>query len=861
MKFQFGNRKDILDYLWKRGQKGCSLLSAYSAMVDDVLVSCLEAAGLEDMKNSFVIVALGEYGRKELFPFSDIDCMVLCKETSVGGVEDFVTETRQPFRDTGVDLACRVNTVAGSLAQAQQDYFFRISLIDMRYVAGSKSLYQELQKQYGVRFVSGKREDFVRTMLGFCEERWEKSGSHSYLLEPYIDEGKGGLQDIQAMMWISQVVFGLNGLKEIADAGLLTREEQNDFQQSWDVLIQLRNCLHYLSGKKNDRLVFDQQEQMAEIFGYEDSGAMSAVECFMCQVYSHLQKIAVVTDLFFNHVEEILGLGGSAIERIPDRTVEKGVEIRDNRIRLVLSARELQKRPHVLMRLFLTAARTGVPVHYRTLRLVTQNRGLISAKIRCSARMSKAFQSIFIEAKDVLAVLESMHETGLLQAYIPEFARIEALPQYDSCHIYTVDRHSLQVVAELSEIIQKEVVATVPVNRLNIVFLAALLHDIGRRSGQDHAEYGAELAGNVARRLGLADFETETLVFLVRHYLFIQDNARQHDLEDVLFIRHCAEKIGSAERLSMLYLLSVADAKATGPAVWNEWKASLLLELFLKIKHYFDGKIIAFSHGAVAGNQSGIGLLREQIRLQLQGQEGMASLVDLLPANYLVNFTPEKIVDHLHFHDENYSVIRQKAFVHVTDNGKYWSVLIMAVDQSGLLAKISGVMALENLDIINGYIFVWGDGTVVCVVDVCDADGLAFFEKDWLQFEEKLDMAIAGRLGLGYRLYSKLYAACDSFDVGSGSEKPVVTIDNDLSAEYTVVKVYALNMIGQLYRIAQALADFGIIMREAFVVTEGKRLVDTFYVLDNQNQKIMDVDFQEEVVQGVLHSVMHNGGR
>ena len=327
------------------------------------------------------------------------------------------------------------------------------------------------------------------------------------------------------MIWAAKVVFGISDFGDIVEAGFLLPSEGERFKSAHDMLIRIRNRLHYISGRKNDQLYFEQQEEMASAFGYQGSATGLSVEQFMRDVYGHLRTVTVVHDLFFDHVNEVLGLAAKE-QQLSDRELENGIEIRDNRVHLRASEEVLASKPYLMMRTFLAAAKNGVQVHHRSKMRITDNLGLIGDKMKSSPRMAKPFHAILGSSAAVLPVLEGMLETGLLGTYLPEFARIDALAQHDVYHIYTVDRHSLQAVAELHQVVAEETEIDRLVQRRRPFFLAALLHDIGKKSGRDHSEYGAELSRLIGERLCLEEDEIELLAFLVLYHLFICRRSR-----------------------------------------------------------------------------------------------------------------------------------------------------------------------------------------------------------------------------------------------------------------------------------------------------------------------------------------------
>jgi [protein-PII] uridylyltransferase len=850
---RFRDGRKALEAGWVRSGDTGAVLAGECRLVDSYIKETFERAGLQDCLESVCLIALGGYGREEFFPFSDIDLMILYRPEIKARIKEVTDGVLYPLWDTGLEVGHGVRTVEESMEHAGEDYFFLVALLDSRRLLGSEKLFAELLETFNRMYVDGQREAFVEKMKEFRLSRRNRFGSHGYLLEPHIKEGRGGMRDIQAMLWTARVVFGLKSPEDIRDAGMLQEDEAKEFMAARDLLFRLRCHLHFTSRRKSDQLYFEQQDDMAKAFGYSNRRGVRGVEWFMQDVYGALQTVRLVTDLFFDHVDEVLGLAGKE-RMIADRVVEKGIEIRRGRIHLTLTREQLEAKPLVLIRIFLAMARTSLPMHHRTRKTVLAWVDLITEKERSSARLAKTFFAAILEAQDILLVLETMLETGVLSACIPEFLGITSLAQHDLYHIYTVDRHSLQTVAELSSLLSSWEAVSQHVRDRKVLFLAAILHDIGKGRGKDHSIEGARIASRIGQRLCLSDRECDHLSFLVRYHLFIPENALRRDLNDVVFIKRCAETIGDVNRLSMLYLLSVADSRATGPSAWSDWKATLMEEMYLKVYPYLDIGWSAESD-VTAHEEQGVEWLREQLRLRLKGEEGLMIDPDCLSTDYVLSFSPEDIVEHILTQRDHYQRIRQRSLVVAKEEEEGFSLLVMAVDRPGLLAKICGVMALNNLSVTKAQIFTWADNTVVDVIDVRSTDGLSFAEKDWQGLNEQLDLAIAHRMGLSHRLYSKLASVYGRKKQPVGNVASKVIIDNKSSDAFTVIEVYAADIPSQLYHITQAMADFGLNIHKAYIATEVEQLIDAFYVLDSSGCKITDEPFKEEVTRGILHSI------
>ncbi|MGL1932806.1 MAG: [protein-PII] uridylyltransferase [Desulfotalea sp.] len=854
MKDRFQQDRQELDALLGEEGKAEVYLQAQSKLVDDLIVSSFEKTGLGVDIKGFAIIALGGYGRSELYPQSDVDLMVLYHPQQKKNVQVVADGILYPLWDVGLDVGHGVRTVKESINHAREEYVFSVSLLDSRLICGDADLYVELMAKYRKKFIEGNRKNFVEEMKTRRQERRDRFGVHSYLLEPQIKEGRGGMRDVQSMFWTAKVIFGLLGLDGIESAGLLLPEERESFQESYDHLILLRLQLHRLSGRKNDQLYFEQQEEIAEAMGYVSVGGGLPVESFMRDLYSHLQSIALVADLFFEHLDESLGLVKTPVN-VPDKLLEKGIEIRKGKISLIATPEQLKAKPYILVRVLLAMARSGLSLHYRTQKMIAQNLHLITDKVRKSPRMAKPIIAILLEAKHVAGVLEVMLETGLLPVCIPEFSKIDSLAQHDLYHVFTVDRHSVQAVHELRLAVDEWPIVFDQVGSPAVLYFATLLHDIGKGSGRDHSEEGAELVELVGERFGFSSSDVADLIFLVKYHLFIPENALRRDLSDGAFIQRCADTIGSVSRLAMLYLLSVADSRATGPSAWSEWKASLVYEMYLKVFTVLENMSATQGVGELLEQVSqGVDWMREQISESLLGA-GLDFDLEILPADYLLSFGLEDMLSHVNLYLENYRLLRQKSFIRVyqNENGGEWQLLFMSKDRPGVLAKVCGVLALHNLAVAKAQIFTWEDGTVVDVVTVRPLDDIEFGDKDWDSLSVDFDLSFSHRLDLGRKLYQKWSNSYGRKVELGGNIEPRVVLDNESSDVYTVIEVYANDRLHLLYSVAQTLSDLGINIYRAYIATEVEQLIDVFYVLGSDGTKIESSSQQEKIVSKLLH--------
>jgi len=838
MKEQIKAGREALQRLWQGGLSGKPLLLRHTEVIDTNLAGYF--AGLGDLGEDLTLVALGGYGRQELFPFSDIDLLLLHKPSlKTERIKEAAEAILYPLWDSGLEVGHSVRTVAGCLTDCAKDFHLQMALLDARYLAGNRKLFAELLDKYRHKYVDGHRQDFLGKITASCKERHLRFGRHSFQLEPNIKEGRGGFRDYHSMRWTSRVIFGLTGPAAMAEAGLLRGDEQQRLEESYEQLIRVRNRLHYICGRKNDQLFYEHQEEIATALGYRNTPGRLGVEAFMQEMYGCLQTIAVISEIFFEHTWEIVDRSQT---RSTPQKIDSELEIRHHHLSLA-DPEQLRRHPPLLLKIFAEAATRALPIHYRTRQAITANLDLVDDKFRASRQLARDFRRIFTGPGQPLEWLTVMLETGFLTAYIPEFLQIRALAQHDLYHTYTVDRHLLQAVAEVRNLGDELPEICASLRSPEVLYLATLLHDIGKGLGQDHAQTGAERARQTAARLGLVEEELADLEFLVRHHLFLSHMAQRRDLEDQGLIKHCLEIIGNRDRLDMLYLLSIADARATGPAAWNDWKMALFQELYLKIRNGLE-------HSQISGRDLGQAgqWMREQVG-KLLGNP-IPRIVGELTEDYLTNFSPPEIVEHLRLRRE---LGERQVLAVPQDLGDHWSVLFISHDRTGLLARICGILALHNLNVLAAKIHTWPDGTVVDLIEVLPAYDVEFGGQDWAPLQRDLALALSNRLGLAHRLADKNRPG---FTTKVGRQhrhhQTQVRFDNLSSEAYTIIEIFADDQSALLYNITKTLADFEINIARALISTRREQLVDVFYVQSGVGAKIADPADLEELRQALV---------
>ncbi len=843
--------KDSLEQLWQQGLVGKELIDKYTSMVDEFIChNFTNHCNEREHGGEIAIIALGGYGRHELYPFSDIDLLLLHDKKAGKKIKETAEAILYPLWDSGFEVGHSVRTIKDALSFAKEDFIFKVALLDTRLLCGSNVLFCKLVSEYQKKIVKGKREQFAKEMNSLRHERHKKYGKHSFLLEPNIKEGKGGLRDIQSMLWVAKGVFSLQNIDDIQHSGIISEKEKEDFKNSWDMLIKIRNHLHYLCQRKNDHLLFEYQEELAKLFGFVDHDNALAVEQFMRKVYSSLQNIGSTTDLFFEHVGDVLFTKNNSK---PEKEVEPGI-ISKNGAVYFAGPKETNISVELLFRIFLHAGKLNLPVHHRSRQKISDNLDLINDNIRQEKKIAKIFLRLLGNSKQPDKVLEQMHQTGLLDAYIPEFARIDSLAQHDLYHIYTVDRHQIQTVAELKILIEE----TDEENRENInksiLLLSGLLHDIGKGQNSDHSVLGAEMVQKIGQRLHLSNKDMETLSFLVRHHLYLPENALRRDIEDHNFICQAADLIESTKKLEMLYFLAIADSKATGPSAWSNWKASLMQELYLKIKTCLLGRCHKTETREETKNND-TRWLQKQIYKNLQDKP-IDIDIKTLKEDYLTSFSTEEISRHITLHQANKQKLAQRILIFPEEKNNCWEILIICKDQARLLTKICGTLALHNLQVLSAKIFTWPDKTVVDLLEVKPESNIGFSEQRWEILEEDLNKAVNHRLDIGLKLMEKKSSHNKNNKITSQPLEKKVTMDNNTSDDYTIVEVYCGDDSAILYRLSNAISDNEMVIHKAKIATEIDQLIDVFYITDQQGRKITSQKQQNKLTQSLKEIIV-----
>ena len=837
-----------------QGEAGLTIAGWHAAFIDVFVISVFNSVearallGLEGEEQTCVVLGLGGYGRKELAPFSDIDLLFLYSEKIESQVEEVIRKILYPLWDVGYELGYTVQSFTDCLTMARSEPSFLTALLDARRITGSPPLARALHSEIRTLLKEGQGVLWQEWILKEQEKRYLRYGDSAFFLEPHLKEGLGGLRDIHVLSWVGKALFEASDLYALEKIGLLSAEDRRVLSTSHNTLLRLRNQLHYLAGRKDDRLSFEFQETMAEWSGSKGKGDILPVEVFMQEVYQHLQNVQTIHQNFFEHMAELRQKEGKHRE-----ILEPGIYLEGERLYLD-SAKTFQENPSLLMKVFWYALKKEACLSQSTIRLIKQCLYLVDERFQNSGEVSRLFLEIIGDLKTSRELLETMLQTGLLTRYIPEMEATVCRTQFDTYHVYTVDVHLILTLEVLKKIGQGYYIKEEPllyglwgeIEDFTALYLSGLFHDLGKGQGKNHAQQGALMIPKIAERLKLSPQTMKTISFLVKNHLLLVETALRRDLNDEDLIVRCAQLIQDSETLKMLYLLSYADSLATSHLAWNNWKSMLLRELFFKLLHILEKGDLASGVVSEASKRQVLELVEKEI----PGKEALI-LLEGMPQSYLLSLPAESIAQHLR-------LLRQldgKPFLwQVEKKEEIYEIFICCHDRPGLFSRLTGVLTLNNINILGAQIFTRSDKIALDIFQVHPPLDPLFEKETWDKVYKQLSKAIQGKLSLDYRLAQKKPGLQIASAPVMAAENRV-RIDNHGSDFYSILEIYTQDRLGLLYTITKTLSDSELNIHFAKISTNVDQVVDVFYVTDIEGQKIYDEERIEEIKKAILFAL------
>lgn len=816
-----------------------SYVRAQTWLTDVVVIAALQVAQLNLHPNPsptlgqrMAVMAVGGYGRAEMAPHSDVDLLFLAPQKITGWAESVIESTLYILWDLKLKIGHSSRTIEDCLRLGRSDYTIRTALLEMRFLTGDRPLASELKDRLWKELFTGTEAEFIEAKLAERADRHQKQGGQRYMLEPNVKEGKGGLRDLQTLYWIAKYIHRVAKAGELVRLGFFTEAEYQNFRAAETFLWAARCHLHHIAGRPNDTLSFDVQPEVAERMGYTDHSGRRAVEHFMQDYFRHATRVGELTRIFLvtlenRHVKQAPGLLGLLRRR---KKVKDGYRVDLNRLNIADTETFLAD-PLNLLRIFEEGLRTGLLLHPDAMRTIAGNLHRI-AEVREDPEAVRIFLDLMLKHGNPERALRRMNELGALGAFIPEFEPIVAMMQFNVYHHYTVDEHTIQCISTLAQIERKELVEELPisssildagVNR-KVLYVALLLHDIGKGRPEDHSILGAQIARRVAPRLGLNPEECETVEWLVRNHLLMSDVAQKRDIGDPRTVREFAKAVKTKKRLDLLTVLTVCDIRGVGPGTWNNWKAMLLRQLHSLTTEALEKGVEALNRSVREDEAKRA--LREALpdwpRADLRTEtarhygpywQGLATDTHVVFATLLRDLGDDEIRIDLHL-----DVARDAT-----------RACFALADHPGIFSRLAGALALVGANIVDARTYTSKDGYATAVFWIQDAEGRPYEEARQPRLRKMIERTFAGEVVAteAFKDRDKVKKRERQFRVPTN-----IVFDNEGSDIYTIIEVDTRDRPGLLYDLTRTLAANNIYIASAVIATFGVQVVDSFYVKD-----------------------------
>lgn len=830
------------------------LLKKKSVFIDEILTASWQHF-LGDHAENLCLIAVGGYGRQELFPHSDIDLVILLDSGNVSNYKEMLTHFLTFLWDIGLKPGQSVRTVEQCVAAAIDDQTIMTSIMENRLITGNAGLYQNLRDAITPDKIWPSEQFFAAKMLE-QQLRHAKYHDTAYNLEPNIKEGPGGLRDMQVITWVFKRQYNSKTLRELIQYGFLPESEYKQLISALHVLWRIRYALHLLTGRSEDRLIFDYQRDLAQQFGFntENQKYNEDVEQFMQFYFKTILELQRLNEMLLQLFNErfVVGETGKKTEPLNDHFViiNKYIEAKDDKV--------FERQPLALLEIFLILQKNPVlkGIRATTIRLIRKNLYLIDDKFRHNKAANYLFMEVFRQPHGITTQLRRMNRYGVLAAYLPSFANIVARMQYDLFHIYTVDEHTLFVIRNLRRFSLDKHRHELPycndifplVHKQEILFIAALFHDIAKGMKGDHSTIGEEIAKEFCRQHDFSLRDTKLIAWLVRNHLVMSMTAQRKDISDPDVIHEFAQKVGSIEYLNHLYLLTVADIRATSPELWNDWKNSLLKELY------------SATHSALRKGLQNPAALKDRIlehkkeaQDELLGhgltESALEKVWQHVSDDYFLRYSTDEIIWHTsaiasaNETDLPLVILRSQThrgsaevFVYAKNVGAVFSISTATLDQLGLTILDARIMTTNDDYVLNTFQVLEQSGEPINesyrITHICTA-----LRNNLLHQEVK-----------EHKNIHRQSRQAKHFPIPTN-----IKFHPDPMNKQTVLELITTDRSGLLSKIGRVFNKQDINLHSARITTIGSRVEDMFYITDLKLQPISDTTKQERLREELLN--------
>ena len=840
----------ILDERYKANRSITEIVSGRAWAIDQILKLAWQAQPWQNEKD-ISLVAVGGYGRGELLPHSDIDLLILTRNDNISGYKSCISSFCALLWDIGLEIGQSVRSIKQCKNEAITDITVATALMESRTIYGPAELHSEMYA-----LTTGKRvwpiKKFLRAKWDEQNARHQKYHDIDYALEPNVKTSPGGLRDIQTIAWVAKRHFGACSFQDLVDAGFLKESEMTMLHKGQQFLWKLRYGLHFIEGRREDRLLFDKQRELAKLFGYKDDDKSLGVEKLMKQYYRAVANMRALNDVLLQHFDEAILREG---ERVKIDKINNRFQIRNDYIEAI-SPNVFKLYPSALIEIFVLMAQNPniQAIRASTVRLLRDNRRLIDEEYRHDIRNVTLFMELIRAPHKMTLQIRRMARYGILGRYLPEFEQITGQMQHDLFHIYTVDAHTLQVVENMRRFRLPDADEKYPIAahihknlpKVELLYIAGLYHDIAKGRGGDHSALGMKDAEDFCVRHRLSAWDTKLVVWLVSKHLFMSMTAQRRDINDPEVIYEFATLMGDKLHLDYLYAMTVADIRATNPELWNSWRASLMKQLYLNTK-----RALRLGLENPRNRKERISDKKETSLYKL-AEHGMdEERIQQIWANanneYFLRESAANIVWHteaIASFSESGSLVTTDCLIKNALEGAT-QIFIYTKNSNYLFAKTAAAFEKLNLNIQGARIFTSDNDYCMDTYTVLEASGkpvgenperLAEIEKVVTQYLNS-DMETISPSRIRRTRKDKYFSH---------------TIDinwlNSPNRDYSTVEINCPDQSGILASIGKTFADHQINLRDARITTLGERVEDLFFVTDQSNKPIGDKDLIAKII-------------
>ncbi|OOF66508.1 bifunctional uridylyltransferase/uridylyl-removing protein GlnD [Rodentibacter caecimuris] len=818
-----------------------SLIANRTAFFDTFFTHLWEHFQLS--QDSLCLVAVGGYGREEMFPLSDLDFLILTECTLSPCQQGKISRLIKFLWDCGFQVGQSVRSLEECLIEGKRDITIATNLLEARYLSGKKILFEDLSKLLNAPDFWNK-SDFFAAKIEEKKQRYQRYRNTAYNLEPDIKYNPGGLRDLHLLYWIALRHNGAKNLAQILNSGFIYPEEYLQLKESQAFLFRVRFVLHLILKRADNRLLFDRQIRVSQILGFEGK-RNEGVEKMMKQFFQALCTISRMTNLLAQHYQEhfLTPIYDVFIHQLDEdfELVNHGLRLRNPRVLL-------ENADRILDLFFYLTQFEKAELHSSTLRQLDLALKQLNGKLSESEIAREKFLRLFNQPNAVRRAFLPMHQYGVLTAYLSQWECIEGLMQFDLFHIYTVDEHTLRVMLKLESFLTEESAEHYPIchhlfsrfSDRTLLYIAALFHDIAKGRGGDHAQLGALDVIQFARLHSFDQREIETMRWLVESHLLMSITAQRRDIHDPEVVLSFAEQVQNQVRLDYLTCLTVADICATNETLWNSWKRSLFTELY----HYTRRQFLQGMEQHLDNREKIEENRRQAFKILNQSQLGLTETQIILlwndfPEAYFARNFPQQIAWHTGLIARFNGQILVKISNRFTQGGT--EVFVYCQDKANLFNKIVSTIGAKKCSIHDAQIFTSENGYVFDSFIITETDGRL------LQFERRRELEkVLSRILLDDKI--PILSVIQKRQLRHFSVETEVRFLNTDKKAYTGVEIIALDKTGLLAQISQIFADLKLNLRYAKITTVGEKAED-FFILTNKNARALNQQEREKLAK------------